>query len=197
MSSSPRRPFNLLDAMVLLAATAAGFAIARGMPGKLWGSNTEPYESEVLLQIARWTVVCVPFLAAWTIALFLLPFLSRRLRPSFIGLLHQPGAAACTAAALAIIIETVNVMALSLMHSNPLSVYKGPVSHVLLFTLTHDMVCELGMPGLAVIVAWLVLASNGRWQPETNWLDLAGRLMGLVWVVLMAFRPWLSSMLHS
>jgi hypothetical protein len=52
---------------------------------------------------------------------------------------------------------------------------------------------ELGMPGLAVTVAWLTLALNGRWQPEPNWLDRAGRSLGLAWVVLMVFHPWITS----
>jgi hypothetical protein len=71
MSASPRRPFNLLDAMVLVAATAVGIGIARGMRDKLWDSTNMSVVAgsvgSTLLVIARWTVLGFPFLVAWTI----------------------------------------------------------------------------------------------------------------------------------
>jgi hypothetical protein len=117
MSTSLRRPLNLLDVMVLVASTAVGLAVARAMAGKLWGSTklNEPYNSEVLQHVARWTVLCLPFLVAWTIAVLLLQMLSRRPRPGSDGLLWQPGAAACGAAALAITTEAVSVLVMGLM----------------------------------------------------------------------------------
>jgi hypothetical protein len=197
MSTSPRRPFNLLDAMVLLAATAVGLAVARAMARKLWGSTklNEPYNSEVLQQVTRWTVLCLPFLVAWTIAVLLLQMLSRRPRPGPDDLLCQPGAAACGAAALAITTEAVIVLVMGLMSPKTSSLREN-VPQVLVWVLTHHYMCQLGMPGLAVTVAWMALALSGRWQPEPNWLDRTGRSMGLVWVVLMVIRPWLDSMLH-
>jgi hypothetical protein len=53
------------------------------------------------------------------------------------------------------------------------------------------------MPGLAVTVAWSMLALSGRWQSEPTWLDRAGRTLGLAWVVLMLFHPWLTSIFAS
>jgi hypothetical protein len=118
--SPPRRLFNLVDAMVLVAATAVGLGIARGIRDGLWTlTNPSVNVSQVgpaLLLAARWTVLAYPFLVAWTIALLLLLFRPRRFRPSPGDLLNQPGRAACGAAAMAITIGTVNLAALILVY---------------------------------------------------------------------------------
>jgi hypothetical protein len=36
--------------------------------------------------------------------------------------------------------------------------------------------------GLAVIGAWLVLASGRRWGAEPSWIDRLGRLLGACWI---------------
>lgn len=113
-TSPPRRLFNLMDAMVLVAATAAGLGIARGIRDALWKLHASVNVGSVgpaLILAARWTVLAYPFLVAWTIALLLLS-LPRRFRPSPGDLLNQPGTAACGAAAMAITIGTVNLAVL-------------------------------------------------------------------------------------
>jgi hypothetical protein len=74
--------------------------------------KSAPVRSEPL--VARWTVLAYPFLVAWTIALLLLLFLSRRFRPSLDNVLPRPGATARGAAALAITIGAVNLAVLIL-----------------------------------------------------------------------------------
>jgi hypothetical protein len=54
---------------------------------------------------------------------------------------------------------------------------------------------DLSMPGLAVTVAWSASALSSRWEPDPNWLDRAGRSIGLIWVVLMVFHPWLTTII--
>jgi hypothetical protein len=36
--------------------------------------------------------------------------------------------------------------------------------------------------GLVVILAWVVLASTGRWRPPRDWIDVAGRWLGACWI---------------
>lgn len=196
----PQRLFNLMDAMVLVAATAAGLGIARGISDELW-RLTNPLVrvgsiGPALLDAARWTVLAYPFLVAWTMALLLLTFLPRRFRPIPDDPLNRPGTAACGAATIAISIGMVNLTALFLVamarSGTPLN-SRQIISDIIEAT-THNIGVELGMPGLGVTVAWSMLALSGRWRSQPNWLDRAGRSVGLVWVVLMVIHPWLTSL---
>jgi hypothetical protein len=38
--------------------------------------------------------------------------------------------------------------------------------------------------GGAVALAWLVAGAGGRWRPEPSWVDRAGRLLGVAWLIL-------------
>jgi hypothetical protein len=42
---------------------------------------------------------------------------------------------------------------------------------------------ELGLDE-GIATAWGTLAFSGRWQSERNWIDRAGRLVGLSWIAL-------------
>ena len=100
---APRRPFNLLDAMALIAATAAGLGAARGMRGWLWDSTDVAFVAgtfkAIVLEAVRWIGLGFPLLAAWTVALVLLLFLSPRSRPSLNDALGRPGTTASTPSA--------------------------------------------------------------------------------------------------
>lgn len=191
--------------MVLVAATAVGLGAARGMHDMLQNSTemdasllAEPV-GPYLLEAARWSALGYPLLVAWTIALVLLLFLSRRSRPSLKSLLERPGATACGAAALAVAIQTVNVitLAVALMANIGTVLPSAVMARFLVMAITPYLGVNLGMPGLAVAVAWTGLALSGQWQAEPNWLDRAGRLLGLAWVVLMVFQPWLISIVRG
>jgi hypothetical protein len=202
-TSPPRRPFNLMDAMVLIAATAAGLGTARGIRDLVWEATGQSVMvgsiGPTLLLAARSTVLAYPFLVAWTIALSLLLFLPRRFRPSLGDLINRPGTAACGAAAMAITIGTVNLAVLIVVafarNGTPLNSKEFLGSCV--YGIIHNLGVELGMPGLGVTVAWSMLALSGRWRSEPNWLDRTGRSLGLAWVVLMVFHPWLTSIFEG
>jgi hypothetical protein len=34
----------------------------------------------------------------------------------------------------------------------------------------------------AVVGGWSALALSGQWRPESSWLDIAGRITGVVWI---------------
>jgi hypothetical protein len=42
----------------------------------------------------------------------------------------------------------------------------------------------------AVAGAWLALALSGRWRPERDWLDRAGRALGVCWIVSPLIASW-------
>lgn len=196
MSISPRRLFTLLDAMTLVAATAVGLGIARGMHDLLWMNTNMTVKDgsvgAVLLTVARWTALGLPLIVAWTIGLFLLHW--RRPRPSLGDFLHRPGATACGAAVFALAIEAVNLTTLLVVvlarQSMSKSSYSG-MAECLVDCLIRGLGIEIGMPGLAVAVAWMMLALSGRWEPDPGWLDRTGRLVGVGWIVLMVVDPWL------
>jgi hypothetical protein len=197
VSITPRRPFRLLDAMTLVAATAVGLGLARGMRDDLWSQTNMVVDDgsvgAVLLAAARWTVLGSPLIMAWTVAL--LPLALPRPRPGLRRLPDRPGTTACGAATLALAIGAVNTVALLVVVwiRQSLSRY-GPdgIIKVLVQCLIHGIGIGLGMPGLAVTVAWATSAASGHWQPGPDWLDRAGRCLGVVWIALMDLAPWIS-----
>ena len=38
-------------------------------------------------------------------------------------------------------------------------------------------------PAFAIIVAWTMLAVQRRWRNEPSWIDRAGRVLGVAWVL--------------
>jgi hypothetical protein len=96
-------------------------------------------------------------------------------------------------------IETVNLIVLFLVltaqDGTPLKSQSTAQESANAFT--YYLKLNLGMPGLAVAVAWSTSAMSGRWQPEPNWLDRVGFLTGIFWVVLMVFQPWITSIFEG
>src|SRR5690242_12341334 len=75
------RPPALLDAMVLVAATALALALVKRLDGPLWGGCPAPVAKEL------------PCLLVGTATVLVLRL--RRPRPSWRRLMRQPGAVAC------------------------------------------------------------------------------------------------------
>jgi hypothetical protein len=180
--------------MTLVAATAVGLGLARGVHDELWSQTNMSNGSvgAVLLAAARWTALGSPLLMAWTVAL--LPLTVPRPRPNLRASLHRPGTIACGAATLAMAIGAVNTTALLVVVwiKQSLGRYEPDgIIETLVQCLIHGAGIGMGMPGLAVTVAWATLASSGHWQPGPDWLDRAGRCLGVVWIALMVLAPWI------
>src|SRR5947209_1686828 len=90
MAPAANSKFTLLDAMVLIAATAFGLAISMGNLRAM---------SPALPPVIRALLAIVPCAGTWTIALALLYL--RRPRPSIHDISRRPGSLACGAAMLA------------------------------------------------------------------------------------------------
>src|SRR5690349_17797244 len=102
MGNPPRRKFTVVDAMALVAATAAGMAWIRSNYDWqfFFGTWWLFYSHGDFLQAGSYAVRIVwPFLLAWTLTVLVLRF--RRPRPPRRLLMRQPGFVACCAVTLA------------------------------------------------------------------------------------------------
>lgn len=197
MAERPPRRFNMLDALVLIAATALGLVAIR----LTWEEQSEVFQVEGDTSLAR-TLSTVehgsglvrlvePGLVVWTLALLILRL--RSPRPAWRRLMLQPG--------FIVEIVTVLMLVVALFRVVILCVLTRAVgfgwSKMLLFAFPIEVQSRPGMATWAVIRAWflepssavalgvlsvwLVLALGRRCRPERNWIDRAGRLMGVLW----------------
>lgn len=156
------RPFTILDAMILVGASAAGLALARTIFND---ALTMPHSP---MWVAR---PITYFLLAWTLAL--IPLRLRRPRPPLRRLMVQPGMAACCAVAIVTAIDaiswTIYGAQLDPQHARQMLAryWRGHSQH----------------PGPAVALTWLGLALSRRWRPEPGWLDRLGRAVGALWLL--------------
>jgi len=167
------RRMTLSDAMIVVAVTAAGFATARACLRVMPGSDP-----------AFAVRVSAVFVAlAMTIAL--IPLRLRRPRPRRPG--GGPGMVACCAVALAM------AFILAEQANHWLKPAPGPSSaepHYRTINLVFNLL-RLDLYSPAVAGAWLALALTGRWRPECDWVDRAGRALGFCWIVSPFIVMWL------
>lgn len=184
----PARRFRVLDAMILVAATAVGCALVNGISAISNGeSSWQNIYKEVtdLLQgqapagwlftamgiAAEFTVFLVsPIVAMWGVAL--IPIRLTGPRPRWRRLARQPGLTAACAATLAA----------SLIGSYFLSKLLVPSNQYL--GVGWTLVIAQDLIGMAVLAAWMTLILGGRWRAEPSWIDRLGRLIGAFWILL-------------
>jgi hypothetical protein len=185
MESPPaRRRFTLADAMVLVAATAAGLplsqafyaALIENRPGRLGPIRSA---SDLLRYAPTGAVAASPCLALWSLALTLLVL--RRPRPRWRRLMTRPGPVACLAAAAAYAACTAMLALLWALPGHGV----GPPDWALLPALILPL-----QIGIAVAATWSLLALTRRWRPEPVWIDRWGRLLGLCWIALVPLGIW-------
>ncbi len=162
-----RRRFTLLDAMVLVAATAVGIAAAQG--------SAEPIRRSLLglttfSQPLRFLVVASPLLTPWSVALLGLAL--RPPRPPLRRLLGRPGIAALMASP--VLAPLVAIRVAIILRSVPINA-RGEYG-IRLFWLNLIPAVDS-----AVAVAWLSIWLGGRWRRSADWIDAAGRALGLAW----------------
>lgn len=88
------RKFTLLDAMILVAATAAGLAFLRLFLAEGRFFQGAPFQGQFTSYVLSGIEAAYPFLTTWTFALVILRL--RQLRPRFRRIVRQPGMAACS-----------------------------------------------------------------------------------------------------
>jgi hypothetical protein len=175
------RRFQIVDAMVLVAAVAFGCALVQlqglrwTLPEKWFPSgkaNVRPTEEGDL------AALIASFLIPLTVALLALRL--GRPRPSRRRLLAQPGFAACA-------IATVVMILISLEEYRTYCLVNRKLMS---FTLSNLVVLSYRRMSISYAPAglWFLMAACGRWHAEPSWIDRAGRIIGAFWIVLIPLR---------
>ena len=174
------RPFTLADLMVLIAAIAAGFPLARWIrtePRKFPGFSYTSFGAGNWLDHI-WTLEPSCFAALLTLTL--IPLRWRGPRPSAARVIRQPGAVACLAAAGAMVAGLHADLAGESIRN--ISYSYAPGGSPLIRTNIWYWASVVRPIPLVVIGAWSALALGGRWSPERSWIDRLGRALGVFWV---------------
>jgi hypothetical protein len=198
------RKFRLSDAVFLVAAVAVGLAWVRAeqvREGFLRqfgaGRFPTPYIERSFGGLGG---VCfaadgyiIPCAATLTLAITALTL--QHPRRTLGRVTRQPGALACIAASLAILLEmlqtcletfrSIVVLGWKLEDLRPYIHFDWSMS--LIPTVTPTRV------SLAVAVVWGILLLGGRRSREFNWLELSGRVLGLFWIargLVEVIQPW-------
>jgi hypothetical protein len=171
----PRRRFNLVDGLIVTAATATTLALLRDAPD--WshhvftGGNFGGYlHPPLALRLAARAIYILP---PWTVAVFLLGL--RQPRPPLRRLILQPGMAACGAVVLWLGLKTLLLLAMMIGE---------PWKRRMVRSYLGDGVALVSWAAPAVAGAWLILAISGRWRPVRGWIDRCGRAIGVSWLAL-------------
>jgi hypothetical protein len=172
--------------MTLIAATAAGFALARWMYYEHYLSNyqrnlnEEPMPGKLVLGLQYLVQVTSPVVVVVTLAILDL-VLARR--PSVGDLMCQPGPATCLTVSFFLALAfgvRIACCRLTWMHKFGIGSNYNDASDVIRSALWETF--RNAPPG--VIVCWVTLALAGHWKPQPNWLDRLGRIVGSYWVFL-------------
>jgi hypothetical protein len=191
-----------MDAMVLVAATAIGLGALRAAVGDFTelrhqlteslSSASQPPEGwsrfswAIFSGYGLMATALVPFCWAWTVALVILR--RRQPRPPRRRLGRQPGALACSAAALllvpALVVPSWWCVVTGLFGSIRYDSAEWQK------TLAVYFIFVPALTGFTVIGAWWSLLLGRRWRPEASWIDRAGRVLGIYWIATVLLPVW-------
>lgn len=212
----PARRFTLTDAMILTAATAVALGLAKEYSQDflsfLQQNHSGPWKSwpgTLVSTVLRGILATLPFGMAWTLGVLTIRL--RQPRPAWRRLARQPGLVACLVAPLPAMLRIVShavyyVLECSTNFITPARLPSPPfVTHGLpgfpdgfpLFwsdIFASAPLLLVPQIGLAVAVAWIVLALSGHCRPEPTWIDRLGRVLGACWIVVAVLLSLLSEL---
>jgi hypothetical protein len=181
----PRRRFTLLDGMILVAATAVGYAVFQSLNhligvGDVLEILRETTSSGAIGElIALLTLIAAPVMVSWSLVLIPLRLIGTR--PRWRRLARQPGLVASLAVATALgFMAMVTGVALLGIGRNILGGFPEMLLLLALFFF-----------GVAVLASWVTLVAGRRWRPEPSWVDRLGRALGIFWILLAIASPLL------
>jgi hypothetical protein len=160
-----RRPFRITDGMILVGFTALGLAGSRFVYP--WGT---PWRFAFIPWHVRGTIA--PALISLTAAIVIIRLIPPR--PSRPQLFREPGFAAAFITLVLIGSKSVCDSVDWLIDDNIIQFPR----HV-----REWCSIEVWISGLIVMAVWLALALAGSWRAEASWIDRAGRVLGILWIL--------------
>jgi hypothetical protein len=179
MRAAVPRKFTLIDAMILIAATAFALVPMRFLHLEDWRWDGESSVAQIVKLGMRADAILCPLALTLGPAVWLLRL--RRPRPGITRLFRQPGMAACTAT----IVNETFFVAMTII-SLFISYFAQFVPQRHMFYQVNIMIWLWVFPiclmGITVSAVWIVLWMTGAWRAERSWIDRAGTLLGIYWV---------------
>ncbi len=175
MPSDSRRGFTILDAMVLLAAMASGFAISKAIGGLFYlrGSQLDAADPlfERVVQYVPGLVhdVIAPILTMTSFAILILGRIPPR--PSWRRWVRQPGVLGPLAIVVAIAID--GGVSVAITAASPRREFRF---------LETTVAQWIRIGSFALVASWLTLRLSGRWRRPLAWPGRAGVWLGIAWL---------------
>lgn len=171
---------TVLDGMILVAASAAGFALIRatGLSLSIPAPASLP-RLRYFAVVEHALSVFTPLLTTWTLSFPVIRLLQPR--PRLRWLARQPGMAGCCAASLFVLVEASWILLMA-------TVVRQPVARGYLGSPERYSLQYVPEVAFSVAGAWLTLAMGGRWRPEPSWIDRLGRILGGAWIAVYLTR---------
>ena len=195
-TTSTSRRLDTHDLVLAVGAIALGVSSAvagRPLAGRVdwnrpWSLAWQGH-FEGLLLVIRWSLpAAIAVLAPLTFAVLLMR--CRRPRPAFSRCQRQPGTAACSVAAIAIVLDVASAFLKPVVRESltpRFAIRYASGSEDPLLALPGHPWGALGfaigeMPGLMVAGAFLSLWAGGFWRAEPSGIDRMGRVIGWLWI---------------
>jgi hypothetical protein len=178
MRQTAKRAFTLIDAMIVIAASALSLVMIRDYLNdervlRILSAPDVWSISQIWIRGCVYVGVLAPLAVSLSLALFILRL--RRPRPEMRRLLRQPGMVASTATVIAGCLFVLKFL---------LSYYLGaPNRPIWTQPLYQLWMTRLPWSGEVAAAAWILLWLSGNWHSEASWIDRAGRALGVYWIV--------------
>jgi len=184
-TGTPSRRFRLLDAMILVAATAIGCWMIE------WAGDgigtmadwTTIYDLWVFVRQSpreNWhaylagtlglAYLAAPFVLTWTLALIPIRLLGPR--PRSRRMMRQPGTMAAFATCATLFFLGLEYVLVAMVFGLDSAAASG-CDPLLMLPFLFPLVA------LAIMVSWMTLLVGRRWRAEPSWVDRLGRAMGV------------------
>jgi hypothetical protein len=193
VTSESARRFTLLDAIVLVAAVATGLGLSRAW--KHYADMRTMYSSAISLdQPSVFTTYSVHAVRYWPVVAMMGPALLllrlRQPRPPRRRLFAPAGLVACAVATIMAILVSVweSLTYLFFCASIDRGWFKFDDVVVMNLVLTATGALSSPTVSFGVAAAWCSQALAGRWRAERSWIDRAGRVVGVLWLLLVPVR---------